>query len=131
VLVGGYSDAAVRRAVSLADGYIGGNVPLAQLGPVIERVRAAARDAGRDPDAVPVGARGAVSLRHQPTGRGRRPLFGSLDEVREDVERYRESGLTELFLDPNFDERIAAPGADRDAAMGVARRLLAALAPIG
>jgi hypothetical protein len=62
-------------------------------------------------------------------GRGRRPLFGSLEEVREDVERYRESGLTELFLDLNFDERIAAPGADPDAAMRVARRLLAEFAP--
>jgi hypothetical protein len=56
-------------------------------------------------------------------------MFGSLEEVREDVERYREVGLTELFLDLNFDDRIAAPGADPAAAMGVARRLLAELAP--
>jgi probable F420-dependent oxidoreductase len=131
VLVGGYSDAAVRRAVSLADGYIGGNIPLARLAPVIERVRAAARAAGRDPDGVPIVARGAVSLRDEPAGPARRPLFGSLEEIREDVERYRESGLTELFLDLNFDERTAAPGADPDAAMGVARRLLAAVAPMG
>jgi probable F420-dependent oxidoreductase len=131
VLVGGYSAAAVRRAVSLADGYIGGNVPLAELAPVIERLRAAAREAGRDPDGVPIVARGAVSVRDRPTGLRRRPLFGSLDEVREDVERYREIGLTELFLDLNFDERVAAPGADPDAALALARRLLAALAPSG
>ena len=62
-------------------------------------------------------ARGAVRLRDKPTGPGRRPLFGSLDEVREDVDRYRESGLTELFLDLNFDERVAAPGADPDAGL--------------
>ena len=129
VLVGGYSPAAARRAVSLADGYLGGNVPLAELAPVIERVRTLARDAGRDPDDVPIVARGAVSLRDQPTGLGRRPLFGSLDEVREDVDRYRESGVTELFLDLNFDERIAAPGVDPDEALRVARRLLAVLAP--
>jgi probable F420-dependent oxidoreductase len=131
VLVGGYSAAAVRRAVSLADGYIGGNVPLAELARVIARVRAAAREAGRDPESVPIVARGAVSLRDQPTGRGRRPLFGSLEEVGQDVERYRETGLTELFLDLNFDERVAAPGADPDAALEVVRRLLAALAPPG
>ena len=131
VLVGGYSPAAMRRAVSLADGYIGGNVPLAELVPVIERLRTAAREAGRDPDGVPIVARGAVSLRDRPTGPGRRPLFGSLDEVRDDVDRYRELGLTELFLDLNFDERVAAPGADPDAALGLARRLLAALAPSG
>ena len=131
VLVGGYSLGALRRAVSLADGYIGGNLPLAELAVVIERLRAAAREAGRDPDGVPIVARGAVSLRDQPAGPGRRPLFGSLDEVREDVERYRELGLTELFLDLNFDERVAAPGAEPDAALGLARRLLAALAPAG
>jgi hypothetical protein len=80
---------------------------------------------------VPIVARGAVSLQDRPTGVGRRPLFGSLEEVREDVDRYRQIGLTELFLDLNFDERVAAPGADPDAALGVARRLLAALAPSG
>jgi probable F420-dependent oxidoreductase len=131
VLVGGYSEAALRRAVSLADGYIGGNVPLADLAPVIERLRTAAHGAGRDPEGMPIVARGAVSLRNQPTGPGRRPLFGSLDEVREDVDRYREIGVTELFLDLNFDEHVAAPSADPDASLGLARRLLAGLAPSG
>jgi probable F420-dependent oxidoreductase len=131
LLVGGYSAAALRRAVSLADGYIGGNIPLAEFAPIIERLRAAAREAGRDPDSMPIVARGAVNLRDQPTGPERRPLFGSLDELRDDVERYREIGLTELFLDLNFDERVAAPGADPDAALELARGLLAALAPSG
>jgi probable F420-dependent oxidoreductase len=131
LLAGGYSAAAMRRAVSLADGYIGGNIPLAELAPVIERLRAAAREAGRDPDSMPIVARGAVNLRDQPTGLARRPLFGSLDELREDVDRYREVGLTELFLDLNFDERVAAPGADSAAALELARELLAALAPSG
>jgi probable F420-dependent oxidoreductase len=50
VLVGGYTLGALRRAVSLADGYIGGNLPLAELAVVVERLRAAAREAGREPD---------------------------------------------------------------------------------
>lgn len=119
----------MRRAVSLADGYIGGNVPLAELAPVIERVRAAAREAGREPDGVPIVARGVVSLRDEPTGGGRRSALWR--RCVEDVDRYRESGLTELFLDLNFDEQVAAPGADPDAALGTGRRLLAALAPSG
>jgi hypothetical protein len=36
-----------------------------------------------------------------PQGRGRRPLFGSLDEIRDDVRRYADLGLTELFLEAN------------------------------
>jgi hypothetical protein len=51
-------------------GPFGGNIPLARLAAVIERVRAAARDAGRDPDAVPIVARGVVSVRDQPMGPG-------------------------------------------------------------
>ncbi len=37
-----------------------------------------------------------------PQGRDRRPLWGSLDEIREDIGRYAEAGLTELFLEANF-----------------------------
>ena len=33
--------------------------------------------------------------------------WGSLDEIREDVGRYAEAGLTELFLEANFDPRGA------------------------
>ena len=38
-----------------------------------------------------------------PRGRVRRPLYGSLDEIREDVRRYAELGLTELFLEANME----------------------------
>jgi hypothetical protein len=36
-----------------------------------------------------------------PQGPNRRPLFGSLDEIRDDIRRYAELGLTELFLEAN------------------------------
>jgi hypothetical protein len=36
-----------------------------------------------------------------PQGPSRRPLFGSLAEIREDVRRYAALGLTELFLEAN------------------------------
>lgn len=38
----------------------------------------------------------------RPQGPGRRPLWGTLDEIREDIARYAAAGLTELFLEPNF-----------------------------
>ena len=37
-----------------------------------------------------------------PQGRDRRPLFGSIEEIREDVRRYAELGVTELFLEANI-----------------------------
>ncbi|MGH7349705.1 MAG: hypothetical protein ACREI6_06790 [Candidatus Rokuibacteriota bacterium] len=35
-------------------------------------------------------------------GKDRRPLWGTLEEIREGIGRYAEAGLTELFLEGNF-----------------------------
>jgi probable F420-dependent oxidoreductase len=102
LLVGGYSEAVLRRAATLADGYTGGNIPLADLEGVVARVRSAARAAGRNPDGFPIVCRGSFRLTAEPLGAGRRALWGSADEIRDDVARYAAAGVTELFLDPNF-----------------------------
>lgn len=102
LLVGGYSEAVLRRAATLADGYTGGNIPLADLEGVVARVRSAARAAGRNPDGFPIVCRGSFRLTAEPLGAGRRALWGSADEIRGDVARYAAAGVTELFLDPNF-----------------------------
>lgn len=129
ILLGGYVPATVRRAAAHADGYIGGNLPLSEVTPLIERLRTAAEEEGRAPDGLQIVGRGSVRLHDEPQGPDRRPLYGSLEEVREDVERYREAGLTELFLDLNFDERLASPESDPEAGMELARYLMSELAP--
>jgi probable F420-dependent oxidoreductase len=102
LLVGGYSASVLRRAATLADGYTGGNIPLADLEGVVARVRDAARAAGRDPATFPIVCRGSFRLTAAPLGAGRRALSGSADEIRDDIRRYEAAGVTELFLDPNF-----------------------------
>lgn len=102
LLVGGYSASVLRRAATLADGYTGGNIPLADLEGVVARVRGAAREAGRDPARFPIVCRGSFRLTAGPLGAGRRALWGSADEIRDDIRRYEAAGVTELFLDPNF-----------------------------
>src|SRR5207302_961133 len=62
-------------------------------------------------------------------GDDRRPLWGSLDQVRADIDGYRSAGLDELFLELNFDPAVAAPGADPKGAMAKALLLLDELAP--
>jgi len=108
LLIGGYADAALRRAAALGDGYTGGNIPIAELATVVARVRGAAAAAGRDPRAFPIVCRGAFNLTAAPLGAGRRTLWGSLGEIREDVRRYAEAGVDELFLDPNFQSPAPA-----------------------
>lgn len=108
ITVGGYSSAVIKRAVTLADGYNGGNVPLARVAPLVTELKAAAEAAGRDPRALEIVSRGTFHLFENPQGRDRRPLWGTLEEIREDIRRYAEAGLTELFLEANFDPKGAA-----------------------
>ena len=129
ILVGGYADAAFRRAVTVGSGYVAGNLPLDQTAPLVARVADAAERAGRDPTGLQVVSRGRVELTAEPQGPGRRPLVGTLDEIHEDVGRYREAGLSELFLEFNFDPRLTAPASDPDAALQHVLSLLEVLAP--
>ncbi len=102
ITVGGYSPVVLRRAVTLGDGFNGGNMPLAQVAAIVTGLGKAAAEAGRDPATLKVVARGSFAVFEAPQGPGRRPLWGSLGEVRDDIRRYADAGLTELFLEANF-----------------------------
>ncbi|HWM79064.1 MAG TPA: LLM class F420-dependent oxidoreductase [Methylomirabilota bacterium] len=104
ITIGGYGSTVIRRAVTY-DGFNGGNVPLGQVAPLVKEIKAAAEAAGRDPATLQIVSRGSFQLHATPKGPDRRPLWGSLAEIRQDVERYAEAGLTELFLEANFDPR--------------------------
>jgi alkanesulfonate monooxygenase SsuD/methylene tetrahydromethanopterin reductase-like flavin-dependent oxidoreductase (luciferase family) len=91
----------------LADGFIGGNVPLDEVAPLVNEMKVATEAAGRDFDTLHLVSRGTFRLHGSPQGENRRPLWGTLDEIKEDIRRYADAGLTELFLDPNFDPDVS------------------------
>jgi probable F420-dependent oxidoreductase len=128
VLIGGYADAALRRAARY-QGYLGGNMPLATIVDVLNRLGRHCAELGRDPEDLRLVSRGVTLLRGEPSGSGRRPLCGTLAEISEDVERYREAGLTELFLDLNFDPEVGVLGADPESSMDRALTLLEHFTP--
>jgi probable F420-dependent oxidoreductase len=107
ITLGGYSRATIRRAVTLADGYNGGNVPLDRIAPLVDEVRAAAKAVGRDPATLDIVCRGVFRVHATPQGAGRRPLWGTIDEIRQDIARYEAAGVTELFVETNFDPTLA------------------------
>ena len=102
ITIGGYGSTVVKRAVELGDGFNGGNVPMADVAPLVREVKDAAAARGKDPAKLHIVCRGTYRVHDRPQGKDRRPLWGTLDEIREDIERYREAGLTELFLEGNF-----------------------------
>ncbi len=56
ILVGGDTDAAISRAVRIADGYFPGEGDVERLTGLITRLRRAAEEAGRDPDSIEINA---------------------------------------------------------------------------
>ena len=102
LLVGGYHPDVLRRAATLGDGYTGGTIPLAELTATVARVRAAAAAAGRDPARFPIVCRGSFNLTEEPLGGDRRALWGTAAQIREDLARYAAAGVTQIFLEPNF-----------------------------
>ncbi|MGH3345314.1 MAG: TIGR03619 family F420-dependent LLM class oxidoreductase [Carbonactinosporaceae bacterium] len=129
VLLGGFAEAALRRAGRLADGWISGSgADLGALGKSVTTVRDAARSAGRDPERLRFVCRGVVRVRDGGAA-DRHPLTGSLQEIRGDLEQIRAQGMTELFVDLNFDPEIGSEDADPAESMRRAEEVLEALAP--
>jgi probable F420-dependent oxidoreductase len=102
LLLGGYHPEVLRRAAELCDGYTGGNIPFGDLARTVSSVRAAAAAAGRDPARFPIVCRGSFNVTPEPLGGDRRALWGSVAQVREDLARYAEAGVSQIFLEPNF-----------------------------
>ncbi|MEU9844764.1 TIGR03619 family F420-dependent LLM class oxidoreductase [Actinomadura sp. NPDC048032] len=129
ILLGGGAEPALRRAGRLAEGWVSSSrADLAAIGRSVEVVREAAEEAGRDASALRFVCRGAVRVR--PAGREeRRPLTGSFEEIRGDFGALARQGVTELFVDLNFDPEITGPDADPDASLDRALEALEAFAP--
>ncbi|MFD0690312.1 TIGR03619 family F420-dependent LLM class oxidoreductase [Actinomadura fibrosa] len=130
VLLGGTSEPALRRAGRLAAGWVSSSrADLTTIGRSVRIVRDAAEEAGRDPSALRFVCRGAVQVRPGGSGGPRRPLTGTLEQVRADFGALAEQGITELFVDLNFDPEITGPDADPRESMRRARAALDAFAP--
>jgi probable F420-dependent oxidoreductase len=133
VLLGGTVPRALQRAGRLADGWItSSRTDLSRIAEGIEVVKAAAADAGRDPDRFRVICRGVVRWGAPvtvPEGGGRVPLSGSFADIRADVEWLAEQGVTEVFYDLNWDPLVGAPDADPAGAAARAEEILEGLAP--
>lgn len=126
VLFGATAEAALRRAGRLANGWISSSqADLSRIGEGIAIVRAAAAEAGRSPDELRFVCRGVVKVRSGERGQ----LTGSLDEIRHDLAGLAGQGVTETFIDLNFDPEIGSSEADPQVSMRRAHAVLEALAP--
>lgn len=132
LLLGGSAERALRRVGRLADGWISGSRhQLSRIGGDIDVMRASAREAGRDPGRLRFVVRGVVRLDGEQADAegGRRALTGTAEQIREDIAVLADQGVTEVFLDLNFDPGIGSPEADPAESMRRAEQVLATFAP--
>jgi probable F420-dependent oxidoreductase len=108
VWIGGHTDAAIRRAGTLGDGWHPiGMRPPALLAPAeyaakVKQVHDWARRAGRDPQSITLTIRVPMEVRGKRAkpAAGDRPLFqGTADEVVDDIRRYQALGVSHFVFD--------------------------------
>lgn len=130
VLLGGAAAPALRRAGRLAQGWIGSSQQdPTRIAASVATVREAAREAGRDPEAVRILVRGLVDLVDEAPGGQRRPLQGTREQVLADLAGLRSQGVTEVFFDLNFSPRVGSPDVDAGEAVAHAEHVLHSFAP--
>lgn len=128
LLLGGTAEPALQRAGRLADGWISSSrTDLTTIGSQIAVVKAAAREAGREPDALRFVVRGVVRL--EAGAADRRPLQGTAGHIRSDLRDLEGHGVTEVFFDLNYDPRVVSDDTDPAWTADYTERLLSELAP--
>ncbi len=102
ITVGGFNPRAFQRAVTLGDGYNGVILPFDQMIGIKTGLEQAAEAAGRSLGKLEFVCRGNPQLTDQSPGANRDPLIGTADEIKDDLKRYEEMGITEIIFELNF-----------------------------
>ena len=109
IWIGGHTEAALRRAGTLGDGWhpIGLRPPVLLLpdeyAAKAKQVHTYAQQAGREPGAVTLSFRAPMEVRsaRDKAPGGDRPLFqGTAAQVADDLRRYQAAGVTHVVFDP-------------------------------
>ena len=128
LLMGGTAEPSLRRAGRLADGWISSSgFPSDKVPGALATLRAAREEVGKSMDDFRVVVRAVVRVRDEA---GERAFSGPMDKVLRDMETYASYGVTELFVDLNFDEEIGNPDADPAESLRRAHAALEAFAPV-
>jgi probable F420-dependent oxidoreductase len=102
IYMAAYTPAAMARVARFADGWMPVGVPLEGIAPMLAQIRSMAKDAGRDPEALELIARGNLEITEKPIDRERFIYTGTLEQIGEDIAAVRAVGASEMLLDITF-----------------------------
>ena len=129
IWVGGHHPAAIRRAAAWSDGWMGaGGSSSASLAEMVPLLHAALEDAGRDPATFPISKRVFMSVHergevarsevdrwfrdvyHNPAGTDQCGLYGTPEQVQEQLQALAATGATHLLLNSvtRYTEQLEA-----------------------
>ena len=111
-----YVAPALRRAAALADGWLPSGVPLPALGQMVIQLRTLAREAGRDPARLEVIYLTGAQITDAALDDAKRGLLsGSAAQIRGDLGRLRDAGVTEVIAWSGGGDarRTSSPGLER------------------
>jgi probable F420-dependent oxidoreductase len=103
ILIGAFTPRALDRAGRLADGFTGCCAPADALISMMKAVKEAARERGRDFDSMPTVIRCLVTRTDTRVDDEGRPVaVGTWDQIRDDLLKLQEAGVSEAFFDVAF-----------------------------
>jgi probable F420-dependent oxidoreductase len=103
LITGAFYPRALARAGRLTDGFTGCCAPVESIIRMLQSVREAARQAGRDPESMQSVVRCLVTRTDQPVPEENRPVaVGTWEQIRQDVLRLQDAGVDEVFFDVSF-----------------------------
>ena len=104
IYLAAFSPAALRRAATLANGWLPVGLNVEQLKSNQAELRKFAQAAGRNPDELKIVARYNVMVTDAPLGLERQFCSGTLSQIRDDIQAVKQFGPDELIIDPTFSQ---------------------------
>ncbi len=100
IYLAAYTPGAMKRVATFADGWMPVGIPIDGMAQMMEGIRGMAQEVGRDSSVLKLVVRANVQVTLQSQGDQRQHFYGSLDEIKSDIQATRDIGADELFIDP-------------------------------
>ena len=104
IWIGGNSDAALRRAARLAQGWHPSGLSPAELASRVDYLRAEAEAVGRALSDITLSVRLELDVLPSPEAEQKGPMIGTPDQLLRSIEAYANIGVQEMVLSVNTDD---------------------------
>jgi probable F420-dependent oxidoreductase len=98
IYLAAYAPAALKRAATLANGWMPVGIQLDGMTAMIAQLRQMAKDVGRDPQSLEVIVGANISTAPQSLGADRPIFAGSFDQIKKDIGDVKKLGAKEIFF---------------------------------